>query len=236
MSKSKMPFAAIPLAARPVCGAGRLLRSASLLALTALASPLAAQSAPEVRLDAPAWRALNVFFSNFAEANLPPFERDAVDDATLAHFGVMHHVLNDSERIEPAPRRRGYRRLAARYVTATVAWYFGRPVSHHEARAGEEDGLLLFADGHYVFPDGDYEARPFAQVARLLDVGGGEFVAELGLYVLPQGAVDIYATPVESLRRSGYEVHDAGEQRALVRRVRESGRERYVLLEWLPAP
>ena len=207
-----------------------------LLALVALApSPAAAQAGTEVRLDSAAWRAMNVYFSNFAEAHVPPFRRGEVDDATLAHFAVMHHVLNDSRLIEAAPGLPGYRRLAARHVTATVATYFGRPVFHHEARAGEEDGLLQFADGYYVFPEGDYEARPFAQVGHLVDVGGGELAAELGLYVMLEGSVDVYATPVGQLRRSEHEVYDAGAIRARVRRVHEGGRERYVLLEWLPA-
>ena len=193
-------------------------------------------SGTEVRLDPEDWRALNVFFSNFAEAHVPPFRRGEVDDATLAHFAVMHHVLNDSRLIEAAPGLPGYRRLAARHVTATVATYFGRPVSHHETRAGEEDGLVQFADGYYVFPEGDYEARPFAQVGHLVDVGGEEFTADVGLYVLLEGSVDVYATPAEQLRRSGHEVGDAGAMRARIRRVREGGRDRYVLLEWLPAP
>ena len=204
--------------------------------LTALATPVQAQVGAEVRLDSAAWRALNVFLSNFAETHLPPFQHGEVDDATLLHFGVMHHVLNDSRRIEAVPGRPGQYRLAARHVSAAVERYFGRTVAHVEARAGEEDGLAQYAGGYYVFPEGNYEVRPFAQVVHLGRVGEDEFLAVVLLYVLLEGGVDVYATPAAQLWEAGYEVHDAGAMHARVRRVREGGRERYVLLEWLEVP
>ena len=69
------------------------------------------------------------------------------------------------------------------------------------------------------------------QVARLADAGNGEFVASLGIYRVPEDAdADRYGTPVEELRRSGHEVRLEGEACARVRRVREGGEVRYVLI------
>ena len=225
MSKPMTPLVAPP----PV---GRPLRSALLLALVALAPSLAAAQTG-VRLDSAAWRAMNVFLSAFVEAEILPFERGAVPHATLVQFAVMHHVFNSPERIGRVPGRPGYGRLRASDVAAAAATYFGVRPGRHRAPDG---AWIEYADGYYVFPDGDRDGRSFAQVGRVVEVAGGDLVADVGIYWLLEWGADVYATPVEDLRRAGFEVSDHVTRRARVRRVGGGARERYVLLEYLEGP
>lgn len=212
----------------------RLSRLALLGALTAgTLSPAAAQL--EVRLDPAQWRAMNVFVSNFAEAEVEPFHRGEIPHATLVRFGVMHTVVNAPERVDHTFLQAGLERVRARDAAAAVTKYFGVRLAH---RAGTVGDLfkITYADGYYVFPGADYPSRPFAQVIRLVDAGAGEFVATVGIYDVPDAGAERYGTPFEEMVRAGYVTGQGPTMRARIRRVRERGRERYVLLEYLAAP
>lgn len=224
----------------------------SALTLLALSPALAAaQPGPEVRLDPEARRALNVFFSNFAEAEVQPFRQGAVPHLALVRFGVLHHVINAPERIEHVPGPSGDHRLRASDVGAAVTKYFGVRLPHRATTARDSaafagadghDGYhrAAYADGYYAFTLGDGAWEGFAQVHRLFDVGGGEFVAWVGVYAALGRGDEVYDTPLETLRAYyGEDFYAGPEMQARIRRVREGGRERYVLLEWLqrdPAP
>jgi hypothetical protein len=206
----------------------------ALIALIALTStPATAQSGSEVRVSPQEWRRLNVFFSNFVEASVQPFRRGEVPPATLVQFGVLHILINAPQRVQREPGRPDYGRLSASDVTAEVTKYFGVPFSRHQSLGGAYS-WIQYANGYYVFPRADGETYPFAQLNRLIDLGGGEFTATFSVYQMADYDVDRYGTPVEQLRRSGYEVERLSEMRGRIRRVRESGRDRYVLLEYLP--
>lgn len=175
-----------------------------------------------------------MFLSTFAEAEIRPFEWGAVPPATLVQFGVMHHVVNSPERIGRVPGRPGYGRLRASDVAAAATTYFGVRLARHRSPGGD-GAWVQYANGYYVFAWGDHEGRPFAQVGRVVEVAGGDLVADVELYRMLEWGADVYATPADELRRAGFEVSDYATRRARIRRVREGGRERYVLLEWLPA-
>ena len=212
----------------------QLLATALIALIAAMSPPAAAQSGSEVRVSPQDWRRLNVFFSNFAEASVKPFRRGEVPPATLIQFGVLHILINAHQRVQNMPGRPDYGRLTARQVEAEITKYFGVPFSRHQSLSGDYS-WIEYANGYYVFPLADGETHPFAQLNRMTDVGGGEFTATLSVYQMPDYDVDLYGTPVDQLRRSGYEVERLSEMRARIRRVRENGRDRYVLLEYLPA-
>ena len=215
--------------------AGALLR-AFLLLLVALAPSLAAaQPGTEVRLDSQAWRRLNVFFSNFAEAEVEPFRQGEIPHATLVRFGVMHHVVNAPERIDHTLLQFGLGRVRASDAAAAVATYFD---VHLQPRAGPvgDPFKVTYADGYYVFSEADYPSHPFAQVAHLVDAGDGEFVATVGIFDDLDGDEAVHARSFEEMERAGDSAFEGRTMRARIRRVRERGRERYVLAEWLLAP
>lgn len=204
----------------------------AVFSLLVVAAAAAAQSPREAGLPATEWRAMNVFFSNFAEAGVEPFRRGAVSDEALARFGVLHTRINAPQRVE---RGRGTdERVAARHVEAAALKYFGVSLARHRS-FGLGGDRVAFANGHYVFPGADGEVHPFAHVARWEDAGGGEFAADVSVYQGEDVDGDVYGTSVAALRRGGMDVRLLHEMRARVRRVREGGRSRYVLLDWLPA-
>lgn len=208
-----------------------LLTTAVAALLTLCSSSAVGQSESDVRLGPQQWRHLNVFFSNFAEASVQPFQRGGeIPPATLIRFGFLHNLINADQRVQDAPGRPNHGRLSASHVEAAIKKYFGIRFSQHGSLEGIE-----YVNGYYVFPLADGETYPFAQVNSLTDLGNGEFAATLSVYQMSPGDdVDQYGTAVEQLRRRGYEVELVSEMRARIRQVREDGRDRYVLLEYLP--
>lgn len=209
----------------------RRLLSNVIVTLVALSPSIAtAQGGTEVRLDPREWRRLNVFLSNFAEASIEPFRPGEVPAATLIQFGVLHSIINALDRAESVPGRPDDRRFSARQVESTIRKYFGIDFTGHRSLAGDY-AWIEYADGYYVFPLTGGETYPFVQVTHLADAGRGELIASLRVYRIPEDDdADRYGIPVEELQRSGHEVELEGEMCARVRRVREGGEERYVLL------
>ena len=209
----------------------RRLLSNAFVALVALApSVAAAQGGTEVRLGPQEWRRLNVFLSNFAEASIEPFRPGEVPPTTLIQFGVLHNIINAFDRADSVPGRPNHRRFSARQVESTIRKYFGIDFTEHRS-LDEDYAWIEYADGYYIFPLTGGETYPFVQVTRLADLGNGELIASLRIYRIPEDDdADRYGIPVEHLRRSGHEVELESEMCARVRRVREGGEERYVLL------
>lgn len=203
-----------------------MIRPAFLLSLL-LAGPVAGQPPREAGLPAAEWRALNVFFSNFAEAGVEPFARGALTDEVKIRFGLLHTLINAPQRVERAGGTN--ERIAAAHVDAAAVKYFGSGIGRLRSLPG-----YRLAGRHYVFPGADGEGRSFAHVARWAPAGD-EFSADVSLFVGEDVDGDVYGVPVEALRRGGMSVRALGTMRARVRRVREGGHSRYVLLEWLPA-
>ncbi|HYJ78566.1 MAG TPA: hypothetical protein VEW03_03115 [Longimicrobiaceae bacterium] len=208
----------------------RRLLSTVLAAFVLAPSIAAGQGGTEVRLDPQEWRRLNVFFSNFAEASIEPFAPGEVPATTLIQFGVLHNLINAFHRVQAVPGRPDQRRLSASQIGSTIMKYFGVPFTRHQSLDGDY-AWIEYAGGYYVFPLTGGETYPFVQVDRLGDVGNGELIASLSTYRIPEeDDADRYGIPVEQLRRTGHEVELQGRMRARIRRVRENGEERYVLL------
>lgn len=193
------------------------------LLLALVTAPAAAQAG----LPAAEWRAANVFFSNFAEAYVEPFARGGPSDLAKIWFGLAHVRINQTRYVETAGG--GNERIATRHVDAAAVRYFGSGIGRHES----VEGATLTARG-YVFPGAAGEGLRFAHVVSWVPASGGEFRVTVALFQSDDGPGDLYGTPVAALRRGGMSVEAQGVMHARVRLVREGGRRRYMLLEWLP--
>ena len=211
-----------------------LIIGVALFVATVLPTLVSAQSGGEIVPTSAEWRRLNIFFSNFAEANVQPFRENHLPAEELIRFGVLHNLINASQRIQAVPRRPGYGRLPGNHVSAAARKYFGADRVQHQSLAGDYS-WIQYADGFYVFPRADGESLPFAQVANLRDAGEREYIAGVTVYRMIDEDVDRYGTPIEQLRRQGYEVEVVAQMRARIRKIREAGQDRYILLEYLPS-
>ena len=165
-------------------------------------------------------REVNLFFSNFAEAYLPAFLVGALPDAHLIAFALRHIAIN-------RPRDISGGRVRAAAVDEIAIKYFGRPVGRHRSVPGQP-----YAGGLYSILQADGEAPRFAHASALRSAGPGEFTTIVSVYsVSDDFEGDLYGTPIDAIRRSS-EATLAEQRTARIRRVTESGRSRYIMLEW----
>ena len=79
---------------------------------------------------------LNIFFSNFSEAGVQPFDRGRLSDAQLIKFGIWHRYRNPSKipkmpDFEPIPGSPGKMRLRKERVDGSCLYFFGRKPRRH---------------------------------------------------------------------------------------------------------
>lgn len=157
-----------------------------ILAVFLLALSVCSQAAfarpREVKMDQAMHHSLNLFFSNFSEARVPPFERGKITDRQLLEFGVMHRILDgkglESLSSKKAPFDGGGWRLAKERVSSAAAYYFGHVP--HAFQSVKKLGVS-YRDGYFYGRSGEGETYDIARVTRLTDLGGGFFRADVDI-------------------------------------------------------
>lgn len=170
-------------------------------------------------LDAPARRALNTFFSNFAEARVPSFDRNMLGDRTLREFALAHLYINRFRDLKVSADGQTVS-ASGPQVDRVTERYFGRTVTDH-------------AGAPYEIPLADGEPLPFAQIGSLVDLGDGHFRA-LGTLYTPAGpgTVDVHADPA-TWAALGDEAPTATDRfMAHLQQVSGPKGPRYILLEY----
>ncbi|SDZ15438.1 zinc-ribbon domain-containing protein [Tindallia californiensis] len=122
-------------------------------------------------------RALNVFFSNFAEVFLLPFEAGEIRDSELLRFGFFHNYVNNTSRMN-------YREFEAYlredHLFESIDKYFGIDMTERNPDRGQIP--MEYRDGYYFFPAADGETPPFAQLVEIYDLHDGTYQAIFDIY------------------------------------------------------
>lgn len=178
--------------------------------------------AKPVKMDRALKRQLNTFFSNFSEARVASFRRYKLSDEQMIRFALLHEFYNNSVQSVPAKR-----------VDSLANWYFGSPIKRHALPADfRGDGSLR--GGTYTFGVGAGDPLPFSQIATLTDIGNGEFAAITNDYethaeIDPHGAYQPVAKNNCDVSKDACFI---GKHKALVKRVGDGQRRRFILLEY----
>lgn len=183
------------------------------LLLLAIMMTLGAQTAyakpREVTLGKTQRAHLNVFFSNFAEVQLPTFARGDLTNQAMIDFGVLHRILNNEKMLRS--NGAGKWKLAASDVASASMYYFGdKPTSWRSSKHAP------YRNGYFY---GEYSAGDtynFAEVSRVWDLGRGLFRADVNI-MEPQSMDDTKGVRV-------------ARRRALIRKISN----RYLLVEYQP--
>ena len=184
----------------------------------------------DVQLSSEDWRELNVFFSNFVEARVEPFQLGEVTNEALVHFAVLHNFINRYRFFEQDPNHPGNIRIAASRIAESVEKYFGIADVSHQSVEGAD-----YSRGYYSMGNGDGEIWPFAHLVELRSLGANEYEAYVQNYSMLDYDVDKYGTTEDDWRRMGYDFERDERMRTRIRRVNENGSERYILLEYVLA-
>lgn len=113
-----------------------------------------------IDLDKELWEKLNIFFSNFSEADVSFFENDKLVEEELILFGIRHNILNNPKRIDDD------KKISSKYVEESVKKYFGKEIFNHKTvkafEIGDDIGYFEYNSGYYSFStDVPYRIDPY---------------------------------------------------------------------------
>lgn len=175
----------------------------------------------DVSMDAILKKKLDTFFSNFSEANVKPFKDGNIANKDLIDFGIVHNYINNKGLIKKMGNQKG--RLSAKYVDYSVRKYFDKIVQPHESPNNE----CSYKDGIYIFPITDKNNYSFSQITRLIDNKDGTYTAFINIYLAP-----ITFKNVHSDVKVNPNVKLKGQMKAIIKKVNNGEKERYILKEY----
>ena len=187
----------------------------------------------EVELTTEEKRDFNIFFSNFSEVYLEPFQRGQISNNQLIYFGYFHNEINNFNRFKVVEDQY---QLAAKYVEESVDKFFDKRVAHESV-----DKHLTYKNGQYYFPISDGAGRPFSQIVNLIDSGNDTYSANVNVYseksfelVIMDAGVSYLYNPLEDWdEKYKDDIELIQKINALIKKVRENGKTRYILVEYL---
>ncbi|CAH2213488.1 hypothetical protein [Tepidibacter aestuarii] len=114
----------------------------------------------DINLDQKTWKTLNIFFSNFSEADVPFFEKDGLKEDEMIAFGIRHNILNNPKRIVNDEK------ISSKYVEDSCEKYFGKRISQNKTvKAYEVDsdvGYYEYNSGYYFIGENEqYQIDPY---------------------------------------------------------------------------
>lgn len=182
----------------------------------------------KIEMDVNIKKQLDIFFSNFSEAYLEPFEKGKIGDANLIRFGALHVILNNTKLIETkGENNMGY--IKAENVDGATLYFWGEKPKKHTTIDG-----YTYENGYYKFPKASGEVYTFSQIDKLYDLGNNTYKAEVSIYTASSGfAGDSHAT-MEKWKASGEDIPTLNKKiNAVIQKINDNGKERYLLMEYI---
>ncbi|MCY6354211.1 hypothetical protein [Clostridium sp. ZS2-4] len=165
---------------------------------------------------------INIFFSNFSEVYLKPFQKGKISDSELIQFGFYHNYINNPKRVK---YKDSNALISKEYVFESIEKYFKLDISKHKI---PESIGIKYSNGYFYMPAADGETYPFSQVTKLIDNGDKTMTAYVDVYV--GNIFDFYNyKPYSKWSKNDKDsAHKIGRYKALI----EKENERYILLEY----
>jgi hypothetical protein len=173
-------------------------------------------------------KALNIFFSNFAEVEMNDFDVTNYSNSALIDFAIWHTWINNANAILPSEgiyNDDNYEypcRISADTVEAAVKRYFDISINNQSVYYDDPNysdyGKLqyLYKDGYYHFDGADGAPITWSQVNELYDNGDGTYTAYLDVYYSHIPPDNLYEDISDGISRftpdEGYTIIRKGEQ------------------------
>lgn len=185
------------------------------------------QELKEIKIDVDLKKKLDIFFSNFSEANVKPFEKDKIDESSLISFGIRHIMINNFKTIEfKGENSEAYIKVAD--VDNKISYYFGKQVKQHKTV-----DRYTFVDGYYKFTMASGDGYTFSQIDKLYDLGNNKYKAEVSIYTASSGYVGDSHGTIDEWKATGDEVPKLTNTAiATIEKINENGNERYILIDY----
>lgn len=171
-------------------------------------------------------KALNIFFSNFSEANFGDFDINGYDEDALINFAIKHNRINYRKRIQLNGNRE---ELDGSYVSQTIDRFFDLSIDNRSISGYE------YRNGNYIWAAADGEQFwEFTQVDNLYDNMDGTFSARLSVYSAGfeyEGMKKIYE-PKNNSWDSSFTPDYIGIAEAIIKKTDVNGRNTYQLIKY----
>ncbi len=180
----------------------------------------------DVKLSTTDKRALDTFFSNFAEVGLGSFtQSDGIKNEEMINFGILHNYINKRKVFVNVDENTV--KIKKEYIEESVNKYFGKKSIKHKSIEG-----VAYSNGYYTMPLADGETFRFAQIAKLVDLGSQKFEAQVNVFSASSGWTgDTHANP------SAYATTDIGDAPSVDSKVKaillKDEKGKYTLLEYV---
>jgi hypothetical protein len=196
---------------------------------TSTNNQVAKQTLKEYTMDAALKKNLDVFFSNFSEANVKSFEKDKIDASSLISFGVKHIIINNDKLIQynAGNKNEGYIKTAD--VDTMTSYYFGKKVTQHKT----VDAYTL-ENGLYKIQMASGETYTFSQIDKLYDLGSNKYKAEVSIYTASSGFTGDAHGTMSDWKASGEDVPVLSNKvTSTIEKISENGTDRYILIDYI---
>lgn len=170
--------------------------------------------AAAIKLEPAKQKKLNIFFSNFSEADVTSFAQGELSDQAMIDFALRHVYINNFKSLKKSKDGSSVIATSKQIDTATMK-YFGKKVKQHK-------------ESSYTIPCADGEAFYFSQLDALEDLGNKTFKATGTIYSTGSGGTpDVHGTPAD-WEKAEEDVAVTNKFSALIK----SEGERYLLVEY----
>ena len=194
----------------------KFLKKALIVVMLVLSVAVTGFAENRSEMDVSERNALDVFFSNFAEAFTVPFNYNAVTNRELINFGMKHVKINRWKTIKNYDKT--YWAVAKQEVDQAAYKYFGKHI------VAESTSRYPLVGDEFLMIKATGEGRRFMQVGSFKDNGDGSYTAILNEFV--GDSEDIHADVQEA------HVSYVATWRAVVVKAQDDP-ERYNLKEYL---
>lgn len=180
----------------------------------------------EVKPSKDEWKKMNIFFSNFSEAFVKPFEKEQICNKALIDFGIIHNKLNNNSLLKSYDSL--HFKLDKKYVESSVDKYFGIKSITHETTENS-----IYKDGYYITPKSTGEVYVFSQVTKFVDIGNSYYIAYLNIYYAGSGFTGDPHGNLNIWKDEGDIPRLGNKMKATVLKVTSNGNSRYILVDYL---
>lgn len=178
----------------------------------------------EVVMDEKLQESLDTFFTYFSEANIKDFKENQLTDTEMINFSVYYNFLHNFDKFTVI-QERCCALIEPKYVIESEKYFFGKQASKHE-----ETDKYEFLDNKYKVFLANKGELTVSKVDKFYDLGNDEYLANLSIYNVNGFEEDLKGILGELNKGNGKFIKLKNKKIAKIKRIKEEGRERFILL------
>ncbi|MFD3157276.1 hypothetical protein ACFIJ5_10510 [Haloimpatiens sp. FM7330] len=194
-------------------------------------------------IDQAAQRKINIFMSNFAEVPFDmSFKEDNISDRQLILFGFWHYYRNHGMKEPYFQFEKPYCKISKKYIEQAVKKYYNISKINHQTIPIDKNYSYEYKNRYYYFMPAEGECPiDYSVVYRIDNIGQNKYYIYAKEYHGSENTTklplnyDYYGLnydKAEKIYKDEMDVYTVKMVKAKVEKIKENGKERYILLEY----